>query len=261
MYPLGDDTMSMDFSAGFSRLQQYLQGVTLLLIAIFALGMIGATLLAALGVIPWLDAPLSFGDYSLPDGGMYVQIAITAFALALAFYLPANRRILALERSHRTFNMRMEDVARAYRIAHQADREGVFTLSSEFDSVRDRINHLRKHPDLAGLEPDVLEVAAQMSHEARDLAEVYSEEKVTRARTFLEQRQKEIEDYQERIAIARYSVEQLRRWTQDVKAEEKVVEQQLQRLEADLREVLPALGYKLEEGERNVVSLPKKSLE
>lgn len=253
--------MSTDFVSAFARLQQYLQGLTLLLIALLALGALGVTILSALNVLPWLTFTATFGPYSFDEGGMVAQILFTGFALALAFYLPANRRILALERSHRTFEMRMEDVARAYRIAHQADREEVFTLSSEFDSVRERINHLRKHPDLAGLEPDVLEVAAQMSHEARELAEVYSEEKVARARAFLEQRQKEIEDYQERIAIARYSVEQLRRWTQDVKADEKVVEQQLQRLEADLRDVLPALGYKLEEGKRNVVSLPKKSLE
>ena len=56
--------------------------------------------------------------------GMYVQIGLTAFALMLLFYLPANARILALATSHRTFNMTMTDVARA------TDGTGVFHLSS-----------------------------------------------------------------------------------------------------------------------------------
>ncbi|MFC2968339.1 hypothetical protein [Acidimangrovimonas pyrenivorans] len=71
--------------------------------------------------------------------------------------------------------------ARALARAHGGDREGVFALSSEFDSMRERLTHLRKHPDLSGLEPELLELAAQMSHLSRDLARVYSDEKVARA--------------------------------------------------------------------------------
>ena len=61
--------------------------------------------------------------------------------LLLAF-MPANWRVLALENSHRSFRMRMEDVARAYMVAHAADREGVFQMSSEFDAVRERVSEL-----------------------------------------------------------------------------------------------------------------------
>ena len=42
----------------------------------------------------------------------------------------------------------MEDIARAYHLCHTADRAGVFTLSSEFDSVRERLAYQRDHPDL-----------------------------------------------------------------------------------------------------------------
>ena len=48
---------------------------------------------------------------------------------------------------------RFVHVARAYRHAHAADRAGVFALSSEFDAMRARLEHLRKHPDLSHLEP------------------------------------------------------------------------------------------------------------
>ena len=66
----------------------------------------------------------------------------------------------------------MWDVAQAYQAAHAADRDGVFNLPSEFDSVRERIEHLRRHPDLGRLKPEILELAAQISHESRELAGV-----------------------------------------------------------------------------------------
>ena len=71
--------------------------------------------------------------------------------LLLLFYLPANLRISRLERSHRSFAMDMHDVARAYAHAHAADRKGVFGLSSEFEGMKARMQHLRQHPDLVGL--------------------------------------------------------------------------------------------------------------
>ena len=52
------------------------------------------------------------------------------------------------------------------------------------------------HPDLGALEPEILELAAQMSRISQDLAETYSDEKVDRARTFLQQRQQEIDTFQ-----------------------------------------------------------------
>ena len=65
----------------------------------------------------------------------------------------------------------MRDVAQAYQAAHAADRDGVFNLPSEFDSVRERIEHLQRHPDLGRLEPEILEMAAQIGRKSRKLAE------------------------------------------------------------------------------------------
>ncbi|MDG1103585.1 MAG: hypothetical protein P8N75_09480 [Ascidiaceihabitans sp.] len=78
----------------------------------------------------------------------------------------------------------MTDVSRAYGAVHVADRGDVFRLSKEFDSVRERLAYLRDHPDLSSLVSTVLEVAAQMLHVPNELAEVYSNDHVTRLRDF-----------------------------------------------------------------------------
>jgi membrane protein implicated in regulation of membrane protease activity len=234
--------------------QDLAQGV----IVALTVALLAATAAAAAGLLPWPDLALRFGPRVLPDAGMWAQIALTLIFLLLCAFLPANLRMSRLERSHRSFQMGMEDVARAYRMAHAADRTGVFALSGEFENMRARMDHLRKHPDLGALEPELLQMAAQMSYETRDLARAYSDDKVSRAKLFLQQRQEEIQTLSDRIAIARRSVDELRRWSVDVDAEERMAQVQIKRLEADLREILPTLGLDLtDKTEKNVVALPK----
>ena len=60
--------------------------------------------------------------------------------------------------------------------------------------ARERIDYLRQHPDLKLLEADILTLAAQMSQQSHRLAEIYNDERVTRAKDFLQQRQREAED-------------------------------------------------------------------
>ena len=142
--------------------------------ALLGLGSLGYTLACTFGFAPWLEMTATFGGVGYPQAGQVVQIGVTALVLGLCVFLPANARIMALETSHRRFHIGMEDVARAYRASHAADREGVFKLKSEFDSVRERMAYLRDHPDLAELEPSVLEIASQMSPVSRDLAAHYN---------------------------------------------------------------------------------------
>lgn len=245
------------------QVQQFFQKVALFAVITFSILVIGATLAAAIGIAPWLSFTASYGETVVPYAGMITQLFIAALAISLCFYLPSNRRILELEKSHRNFHISMEDVARAYALAHKADREDTFTLSSEFDAVRERIQFMRDHPELETLEPSVLEVAAQMGREARELAEIYSEEKVTRAKTFLKQRQEEIEQYRERLELAQNTVKDLKRWSQQVHVEDSVVQSQMNRLEEDLAELLPLLGYEmtteLVSEPENVVPLSKTS--
>ncbi len=234
--------------------QDLAQGV----IVALAVALAGASLAAAFGALPWPDLTLRFGASVLPSAGMWAQLALTLVFVLLCFFLPANLRMARLERSHRSFQMGMEDVARAYRMAHAADRAGVFALSGEFDSMRARMDQMRKHPDLSMLEPELLQMAAQMSFETRELARAYSDDKVARAKIFLKQRQEEVQTLTDRIKIARGTCDQLRRWLTDVEAEERIAQVQMRRLEADLRDILPSLGLDLsEKSDQNVVALPK----
>ena len=234
-------------------------GVAAALVAFLAFASVLSIAAAAAGLIPWLSLPVAFGDQPVVWAGIAAQVALTLVLISVAAMLPAMLRVAKLEASHRTFRMGMDDVARAYHVAHSADREGVFRLRSEFDAVRERIAHLREHPDLSGMEPEVLELAAQMSTQTRKLAETYSDDAVERARRFLEQRQEEVERTREAIARAHYSARELKRWTQAVEMEEQVVESQLQRLEEDMEEILPRLGYTRTVD--NVVRLPQTAAE
>jgi chromosome segregation ATPase len=231
-----------------------------MLTVVLTAALIALSLACALGQFPWPQLPLSYMGVDVPDAGMWVQIGLTFLLSTICLLLPANGRMARLERSHRSFVVGLEDVAHAYRLAHAADRAGVFALSGEFEAVRARLEHLRNHPDLAHLEPEILQLAAQMSFVTRDIAHTYSDEKVNRAKGFLRQRQEEVDAARDRLSLARRTVDELRRWLIDVEAEEREVERQIKRLEGDLREVLPQLGYAMEAEEpreATVVQLPK----
>lgn len=221
------------------------RAVSLGIILALALGLGITTTLSAAGILPWLEIEARLGETPVPQMGMALQIAATLFAIGLCFFLPADRRMLRLEESHRDFHISMGDIARAYQAAHARDREGVFRLKSEFDAVRERLIFLRDHPDLRGLEPDVLEVAAQMSTISRDLADVYSHEKVDRARTFLRQRQQEGAEFDERLARVHETLRELRTWHDALTAEEARRDARVDQLEKDLFDMLPDLGFEV----------------
>ncbi|WP_245819021.1 DNA repair protein [Marivita hallyeonensis] len=210
-------------------------------VATLGLGSLAYTIACAMGHAPWLEMTATFGGMIYPQAGPVVQIGVTALLLGICFFLPSNARIMALENSHRRFQIAMEDVARAYRLSHAADREGVFKMRSEFDSVRERIAYLRDHPDLAELEPSVLEVASQMSHVSKDLAKTYSDSSVNRARDFLIQRQQEIEDFNDRLDAAKATAAEMRVWVDKIELEESVAQAQLTRLNEELADILPEL--------------------
>ncbi|WP_146589011.1 DNA repair protein [Puniceibacterium confluentis] len=248
--------MLQSLRSAFAVVQYLMQWLAMLAIGSATLLLIGYTISCALGLTPWLSLSLQFGDLVLPNAGTAVQLALTALALSLCFFLPTNARVMALETSHRRFHIGMKDVARAYQVAHHADREGLFQLSSEFDSIRERIAFLREHPDLSELEPSVLEVASQMSHLSRELAQVYSDRNVARARDFLVQRQQEIEDFNIRLNHAKGVATEMRQWLTRVEMDEAVAESQLTRLCDELAEILPELGATAPAAEETEIRRP-----
>ncbi|WP_353611285.1 DNA repair protein [Roseobacter sp. AzwK-3b] len=242
--------------------QVVLHRLSMLVFLLSALTLTALTVLAALGHAPWLEFIVHIGGTPYDQAGHVAQIAITGLAVLLCVYLPSNWRILRLESSHRRFEIGMRDVARAYAMAHAADRDGLFQLSSEFDAVRERLAYLRDHPDLGALEPALLEVAAQMSHISRELAEVYSDDRVARARAFLTQRQQEVEAFNARLEQAKQTCRELKHWAHQVELEESVAVSQLTRLRDELQAILPEMGLEDTVGpDGRIVDIAKKAAE
>jgi hypothetical protein len=222
--------------------QAIVQRLTLASILGLAFAAAAWTVGAIVGAAPWLELEIALAGREPFDGGIAVQVVTTLLLVGLCFFVPAHDRVARLERSHRDFRVSMADVARAYQAAHAADRDGVFRMKSEFDSVRERLVYLRSHPDLGSLEPDILELAAQMSHESRELAEIYSDENVERARRFLQERQEEAEQMKARIQSAHTTCREMKRWLDGVELEEDVVRSRLAALREELADLLPDLG-------------------
>lgn len=233
----------MKYRASSTGIVTSIQGAALISFVAIAIVSVFATTGSVVGLLPWLHMPLTFGEYLIPNGGVIVQIAVTVLLALLAFFVPSTLRVKRLEQTHRDFSVCMSDIAEAYMVAHAADRESQFTLSSEFDSVRERINFLRQHPDLGHLEPDVLESASMMSHTSAELAEVYSDENVARARKFLTERQQEIALFEDRILAAQNTCRELKRWKEQIEIDEDVQASQIKRLEEELVDILPELGF------------------
>lgn len=244
------------FRAGFALAQHLLHRLAFFTFFLLALALFTATILSASGYWPWLDLQMSFGGQEIENAGIYVQVGGTILAVLLCFFLPSNRRIMALENSHRTFHMGVEDVARAYHHAHAADRNDVFQMSAEFDAMRERIAYLRDHPDMGQMEPEILEMAAQMSYVSRELAVTYSDENVNRARDFLRQRQHEVEAFDKRLDRAKEIHQELKHWLTQVELEESVAASQLERLRDELFVILPEMGSEMLDA-RKVITLPR----
>lgn len=216
-----------------------MQRAALVLFGVLAAALIGFTLLATFGVVPWVTLPLEWNGAAIPDAGIYAQVGLTIFALALCFFLPTNWRMMRLENSHRSFEIGVDDITRAYHAAHAADREGVFKSMDAFENTRDRLMYMRDHPDLDKLEPEILELAAKMSHISRDLAQAYSEERIQRARSFLKERQFEIDRFNERLAHAKAVQSEFANWITRMELDENVARTQMERLLDELETMLP----------------------
>ncbi len=238
--------------------QTCFQWLALFVFACLATFLVVASALAFAGIWPWPELGVEWRGEPVPNAGMIAQAGLTAFAVALCLFLPTNKRILRLENSHRTFNIAMEDIEKAYISAHAADRAGLFELGHEFETMRDRLTHLRDHPDFRDLEPELMEIAAQMSFANRELAKRYSDARVDRARSFLTQRQQELELFNERIEHAKAINTEFKTWINRLDLEENVAAAQMERLLDELERVLPELSNQPETMESTVTLLPKR---
>ena len=232
--------MNRHWAQTLLQIQVFTQLLAMAVIGLAAAGATIFTLLSAAGAVPWLTLAAQVGNSDPALSGPIVQLSITLLLLLLCVFLPSNTRILRLEAAHRDFRTGMDDVARAYWAAHAADRAGLFQLEREYDAVRERLRLLRDHPDLSALDGEILELAAQMSHESRELARIYSDDKVAHARENLSLRRHEAEELSDRIARASLATGELRRDLHEVEMDEDLVRARLKRFREDLAEILPA---------------------
>ena len=234
--------MTIRASVPLWRAHHLVQTVAMIGVATMALALLTSFLLSSFGFWPSLDVTLSLSDGTAIAAGQIIHGGAAAIAILMLAYMPAHWRMRALESSHRSFRLGMEDVERAYRAAHEEDRTGTFRLSAEYDAVRERMEFLASHPDLGNLEPEILELAAQMGRVGRDLADRYSDDAVGRARAFLEERQHEAGRMQDRIETALAASREIRRWHDRVVIDEDIARSRLNQLIAELDDILPEIG-------------------
>lgn len=198
----------------------WLQALGLASIVILFLASLITTCLSALGVLPWLSVEIAFGETSLQNAGAYVQIGMTVFLLTLLTFIPSSLRVMRLEHAHRRFEIDMDDVTRAYRAAHIADRSEVFEMRREFDAVRERYRYLKSQPDLEDMDDMLLTIAAQMSEQSKDLAERFSDNRMQRLREQLRHRRQEVDELMRKAQSLRNEADALKTLSDDIEDDE-----------------------------------------
>lgn len=163
---------------------------------VFWLTLVGAVSISAISW--WYLAMIKLGqavalDVTITgvDRGETAVLLVALLCSCIPIAMWAGGQPLRSAEIDRTYQISMDDITRAYAVAHQADRSGIFTLQGEFDGVRARMNVLMQHPELQNLSPELRVVAAQMSQVSRDLARRYNNQAVTDAYTLIEQCEQE----------------------------------------------------------------------
>ncbi|MEO1537627.1 MAG: DNA repair protein [Pseudomonadota bacterium] len=220
------------------------QLIAMLVFSIAGLALLIATGLAVAGVLPWIELSIAFAGQQVAWAGQAAQISVTALFLLLSLYVPTNRHVMMLEATHRDFAVSMDDITQAYQAVHLADRRKAFDMTREFDSVRERFEYLRTHPELPDIDAELLTVAAQMSHQSRELARDFAEDRVTRAEEALKQRRDDAVELQARIQAANAASFTLRREIEDVEFEESSAASQMRRLREELLELEARIGLR-----------------
>lgn len=231
-------------SESLSRFTTYGQLVAMIFFTVTGLALLGATALAYAGVLPWVELDVTYYDQRVEWAGQAFQVGVTILFLLLAVYVPTNRHVMMLEATHRDFALSMDDITRAYKAAHHADRREAFQMEREFDAIRERFEYLRTHPDLPEIDAELLTIAAQMSEQSRELAKAFTEEKVERARASLIERRKDAEELERRIQTANAVSREIRRELDDVEFAESSTASQMRRLREELLELEARIGLK-----------------
>lgn len=223
--------MSARDLAPVAHFLQLLAAGVLALAAIAALILTG---LSAAGVQPWLNVTAAFGETALPWAGPALQIGVTVLLVAVASFLPSSLRVARLEHSHRRFEIDMDDITKAYRAAHMADRAETFEMRREFDAVRERYKFLKEKTNLSEIDDQLLIIGAQMSEQSRDLAERFSDRRVARVKEGLERRREDVDALEARLDEIKAKAVKLARMRDDVEIDDDQLDVRIDALRAEL---------------------------
>jgi len=190
------------------------------LLGLAALAMLIVTVLSAVGVLPWLEISAAFGATPVPWAGHVVQIGGTALLVVLTSFLPSSLRVARLENAHRRFEIDMDDITRAYRAAHMADRAETFEMQREFDAVRERYRFLKEQPDFEDMDDMLLTIAAQMSEQSRELADRFSDKRIARLQESLRHRRQDVDALLDRSLMLRKKAAKLKAMSDSVEDDE-----------------------------------------
>ncbi|MDA8585873.1 DNA repair protein [Rhodobacteraceae bacterium] len=215
----------------------FAQLIAFVILGIASLGLLALTGLSASGVLPWLDITATFGATALPWAGPAVQIGFTVLLLILTSFMPASYRVLRLEHSHRRFEIDMDDVTRAYRAAHYADRAETFEVRREFDAIRERFKYLKAEPGIADIDDNLLTIGAQMSEQSRELAETFSDRRVARVRENLVQRQEDANSLEQQLERIKSETAELELMRNDIGITDEELAARIGSLQGDLIEL------------------------
>lgn len=190
------------------------------LLGLTAFAMLIVTILSAVGVLPWLEITATFGAAPVPWAGHAVQIGGTVLLIVLTSYLPSSLRVVRLENAHRQFEIDMDDITRAYRAAHIADRAETFKMQREFDAVRERYRYLKEQPDFEEMDDMLLTIAAQMSEQSSELAHKFSDKRVERLQESLRHRRQDVDALLDRSLMLRKKAAKLKALSDSVEDDE-----------------------------------------
>ncbi len=77
----------MRYRASTSGIVTSIQGAALITFVALAVVSVLATIASTVGLLPWLNMSLTFGDLRIPNGGAVIQTSVTVLLALLAFFL------------------------------------------------------------------------------------------------------------------------------------------------------------------------------
>lgn len=226
------------------------------------------TLLCLFGFMPWLYVPLQFGqEGAVVDRGTIIQLLLVLVMFSLCYNIPSSARIMRMEVIKHKEHLGLQDIMTATAHLFEEDRNGAFSVTTQFDNITRRIEMLQRHETLDKLSDKHQATAAMISYQVRKFAKKFSKKKVDRANTALQLIRQRLTETETIIADVTPIVNDLASEYNDIVDRERIcrarVVAMLDQIQPLLEQfdLIPQSDDKEEEpsSHREVIALPKTS--